>query len=367
MIKFLDINILNERFKMAFAKAVEEVVSNGYFILGKNVEEFERQFAKYSGAKHCIGVGNGLDALILILEGYKAIGRIKEGDSILVPANTYIATILAISKTGLVPILVEPDESSYNLSVENARREINKNTRAIMAVHLYGQMAQMDELKSLASEHGLLLLEDAAQSHGSMISGKKAGAWGDAAGFSFYPGKNLGALGDAGAITTSDDELASVIRRLRNYGSDQKYVHVLKGVNSRLDELQATFLSIKLPHLDEDNEKRRIIAEQYDLEISNPSIIKPLHPNNRLSHVWHLYVIRCKERDKLKDYLLGHGVETLIHYPIAPHKQLAYSELNHLKLPITENIHSQVISLPIYPGLEKADIKRIIELLNSFQ
>ncbi|MDB4655576.1 DegT/DnrJ/EryC1/StrS family aminotransferase, partial [Flavobacteriales bacterium] len=323
-------------------------------------------FAEYCETDFCCGVGNGLDALILILEGYKSIGKLKEGDGIIVPANTFIATVLAISKAGLTPILVEPDATTFNLSIKNVREAITPNTKAIMTVHLYGQITPMKEMKALADEHHLLLLEDAAQAHGAMIDGKKAGAWGDAAAFSFYPGKNLGALGDAGAVTTSDSELNAVLRSYRNYGSEQKYVHIQKGVNSRLDELQAAFLSVKLKKLDADNELRRKIAEQYEEGITNPLIFTPAHPENRLSHVWHLYVIRCEHRDRLQKYLRDNSIETLIHYPTPPHKQQAYRELNHLSLPITEQIHAEVLSLPIYPTLSSSDLNRIVELLNDF-
>ena len=367
MIKFLDLQSLNLRFSNQFKEATEDVLASGYYVLGKEVAVFENSFAVFCGAEFCCGVGNGLDALILILEGYKTIGKLAKGDEIIVPANTYIATILAISKAGLTPVLVEPDPTTFNLSIKNVREAITRNTKVIMVVHLYGQITPMKEMKALAEEHNLLLFEDAAQSHGAIIDGKKAGAWGHAAAFSFYPGKNLGALGDGGAVTTNDSELDKILRSYRNYGSEQKYVHSIKGVNSRLDELQAAFLSIKLKNLDADNELRRKIAEHYEGGISNPLILKPAHPQNRLSHVWHLYVIRCKQRDKLKTYLHEKGVETLIHYPTPPHKQAAYKELNHLIFPLTEEIHDEVLSLPIYPGLKDSEQLRIISVLNDFE
>jgi dTDP-4-amino-4,6-dideoxygalactose transaminase len=367
MIKFLDLKNLNLRFSEEFKTVTDAFISSGHYILGNEVSSFEASYADFCGINHCLGIASGLDALILILEGYKNLGKLKTGDGIIVPANTYIATILAISKAGLTPILVEPDSATFNLSVKNVRETITSNTKAIMTVHLYGQITPMKEMKALADEHNLLLFEDAAQSHGAMIDGKKAGAWGDAAAFSFYPGKNLGALGDAGAITTSDSELNATIRSYRNYGSDQKYVHSQKGVNSRLDELQAAFLSVKLKKLDEDNELRRNVAEQYEEGITNPLIFTPAHPKNRLSHVWHLYVIRCKDRDRLQKYLRDNSVETLIHYPIPPHKQAAYKELNHFNFPLTEDMHEEALSLPIYPTLQLKHIQQIVKVLNVFR
>lgn len=366
MIKFLDLKNLNLRFSNEFKNVTDSFISSGHYILGDQVSTFENSFADFCSVEHCVGVASGFDALLLILEGYKKLGKLKTGDGIIVPANTYIATILAISKAGLIPVLVEPDEDTFNLSTKKVKEAISQNTKAIMAVHLYGQLAPMKELKALAEEYELLLLEDAAQTHGTILEDKKAGAWGNASAFSFYPSKNLGALGDAGGITTSDNELDDTLRCYRNYGSEKKHVHTQKGLNSRLDELQAAFLSIKLKYLDSDNAIRRNIAEAFDLGIKNPIITIPKLPENRLSHVWHLYVIRCKQRDKLKSYLQGNGVETLIHYPIPPHKQLAYKELNHLSLPLTEEIHAEVLSLPIYPTLSSSDVNRIVELLNNF-
>ena len=366
MIKFLDLKNLNLRFSNEFKNVTDSFISSGHYILGNQVSTFENSFADFCSVEHCIGVASGFDALFLILEGYKKLGKLKTGDGIIVPANTYIATILAISKAGLIPVLVEPDEDTFNLSPKKVKEAISQNTKAIMAVHLYGQLAPMKELKALAEENGLLLFEDAAQAHGAILEGKKAGAWGNASAFSFYPSKNLGALGDAGGITTSDSELNDTLRCYRNYGSEKKHVHTQKGLNSRLDELQAAFLSIKLKYLDSDNALRRNIAEAFDLGIKNPIITIPKLPENRLSHVWHLYVIRCKQRDKLKSYLQDNGVETLIHYPIPPHKQQAYKELNHLSLPLTEEIHAEVLSLPIYPTLSSSDVNRIVKLLNNF-
>jgi dTDP-4-amino-4,6-dideoxygalactose transaminase len=367
MIKFLDLKNLNLRYSDEFKATFDAFFSRSSYILGEQVSFFEESFSTFCGTNYSIGVGNGLDALVLILEAYKHVGKLREGDEIIVPANTYIATILAISKAGLTPVLVEPEAATFNLSVKNVKEAISPTTKAIMAVHLYGQLAPMKELKALAEEHDLLLFEDAAQAHGALIDGKKAGAWGDAAAFSFYPGKNLGALGDGGAITTADSELDKILRSYRNYGSEQKYVHSIKGVNSRLDELQAAFLSIKLKNLDADNELRRKIAAQYEVGINNPLIQTPAHPQNKLSHVWHLYVIRCKQRDRLKTYLHEKGIETLIHYPTPPHKQEAYKELSHLAFPVTEEIHNEVLSLPIYPGLTDSEQLRIISALNDFE
>jgi dTDP-4-amino-4,6-dideoxygalactose transaminase len=366
MIKFLDLRAINEQFEDSFINITKGFFNDAHYILGKHLYGFETSFASYCGTDYCLGVGNGLDALVLILEGYKALGKLQEGDEIIVPANTFIATILAISKARLIPVLVEPDESTFNISVENTMQAISPRTKAIMAVHLYGRLAPMKELLQISQEHDLLLLEDAAQAHGAILDGKRSGAWGNAAAFSFYPGKNLGAIGDGGAITTSDSDLYSIIQNLRNYGSDKKYVHTEKGVNSRLDEIQAAFLSVKLERLDEDNEKRMSIAEAFDSGINNPWIQNPVFPNQPLSHVWHLYVIRCARRSELQSYLSHNGVETLIHYPIPPHKQHCYPELNSLQLPLTEKIHDEVLSLPIYPTINADEVNLIIELVNAF-
>jgi dTDP-4-amino-4,6-dideoxygalactose transaminase len=366
MIKFLDLQAINQRFHTDFASEFERVFDTESLILGESVIDFEAEFGNYCQASHCVGVASGLDALVIILEGYKSLGILKEGDEIIVPANTFIASVLAISKAGLKPILIEPEPSTFNIATIQIGEAITEKTKAVMAVHLYGLLAPMDELKQFTHEHKLLLIEDAAQAHGSVLNEKKAGNWGDAAAFSFYPGKNLGALGDGGAITTNNEELAEVMRKYQNYGAKRKYVHELKGINSRLDSLQAAFLSVKLKSLDADNDRRREIANIYEKGISNPHIEKPKHPVQPDSHVWHLYVIRCKQRDKLKSYLLANGVETLIHYPIPPHKQEAYRELNHLSLPLTEQIHAEVLSLPIYPTLSSSDVNRIVVLLNDF-
>lgn len=372
MIKFLDLEQINAQYRSSLIEACTRVIDSGWYIGGSELSQFEQEFSNWCGAQHCIGVANGLDALILTLRAWKELGKLKEGDEVIVPANTYIASILAVSANGLVPVLVEPDVESYNLSPSLTRNAITEKTRAILPVHLYGQLANMPEIMNLANEHDLLVLEDAAQAHGAEIAGKKAGSWGHAAGFSFYPGKNLGALGDAGAITTNDSELANVLRALRNYGSHEKYKNLFKGVNSRLDEIQAAMLRIKLQHLDVETARRREIAVAYTRGINNPELILPLSPfdlnEERLQqHVFHLYVVRCQNRDEFQKYLNDHDVQTLVHYPIPPHKQQCYSELSDLKFNLTEDIHQQVISLPIGSHLRNADVQYIIDVCNKFE
>ncbi|KYG64728.1 aminotransferase [Bdellovibrio bacteriovorus] len=365
MIPFLNLKEINLAHKEELTQAFERVLNSGYFIMGPELEAFEREFAEYCGTKHCIGVANGLDALVLILEAYKHLGRLKNGDEVLVPANTYIASILAISLAGLKPVLVEPNIKTFNIDPSEVKKHLNKNVRAIMAVHLYGQLADMTSLQEIAQEHGLLIFEDSAQSHGAILNGRRCGNLSDASGFSFYPGKNLGALGDAGAVTTNHDELASVIKTLRNYGSQEKYVNRYKGVNSRLDELQAALLRPKLRHLDTETEARRRIAEKYLKEIKNPRIHLPECPD-REAHAWHLFVVLADDRAGLQSFLKERGVGTLIHYPIPPHKQEAYKEFAHLNLPITEKIHREVLSIPIYPTMAEKDVSQVIDALNSF-
>lgn len=366
MVRFLDTKKINKRLISAFRDDVDAILDSGRYVLGERLALFETQFAAYCGASSAVGVGSGLDALSVILESYKAIGRLKAGDKVIVPANTYIATVLAITKAGLIPVLAEPDLETFNLGLSSMEEAYSSDVKAIMPVHLYGQLAPMEEISGFAKDKELLVVEDAAQAHGARHKGVSAGAWGDAAGFSFYPGKNLGALGDAGAITTSDEELANAASVYRNYGSAEKYRNDYQGVNSRMDELQAAFLSKKLTVLDRQNEERRKIAEVYDSEIDNSSIVKPTLPVNRDSHVWHLYVVRCKRRDELKEFLLSKDVETLIHYPIPPHKQKAYPELRNLNLPVTEMLHNEVLSLPMYPGLNEDEIGQVIEAVNAF-
>lgn len=365
MIKFLDIQEINNRFANELVESFRRVLSSGWYILGNEVTAFESEFADYCGAKHCIGVANGLDALILILRAYKELGKLNEGDEVIVPANTYIATILAITENRLVPVLVEPDINTYNIDPSKIEEKITSKTKAIMPVHLYGQLADMDSICSIAKKHNLLVIEDSAQAHGASMNGKKAGSLGDASGFSFYPGKNLGALGDAGAVTTTDEELANTIIALRNYGSHKKYENLYRGINSRLDEIQAAMLRVKLKYLDEDNLRRRHIADYYLKSIKNSKIILPEHSISE-SHVWHVFVIRTEKRDELQQYLAENKIQTIVHYPIPSHHQRAYEPWNSMSLPITEQIHCEVLSLPISPVLPGIDAETVVELVNRF-
>jgi Predicted pyridoxal phosphate-dependent enzyme apparently involved in regulation of cell wall biogenesis len=363
MIPFLDLKKINLQYKKEIEAAMARVLESGWYILGKEVEKFEEEFAAYCGTKYAIGVANGLDALTLILKAYD----IGEGDEVIVPANTYIATILAISANGATPVLVEPDINSYNLDPSKIEEKITSKTKAIMVVHLYGQVANMDPINEIAKKYNLKVIEDAAQAHGAVYGDKRAGSLGDAAGFSFYPSKNLGALGDGGAITTNDDELAEKLRALRNYGSHEKYKNLFKGVNSRLDEIQAAILRVKLKYLDKDNEKRRQIAEYYLNHIKNEKVILPIiESGNRLSHVWHLFVVRVENRERFQKYLKENGIQTIIHYPIPPHKQKAYQEWNHCSFSISEQIHKTVISLPISPVLALEHVKKIVKVVNKY-
>ena len=365
MISFLDLKSINAQYRSELIDAATRVIDSGWYIQGNEVKAFEEEFANYCGTKHCIGVANGLDALILTLRAWKELGKLKEGDEVIVPANTYIASILAITENRLKPVLVEPDEATFNICPKNIAKAITLNTKAILAVHLYGQMAPMPEIMALAEKHNLLVLEDAAQAHGASINGQKAGNWGHAAGFSFYPGKNLGALGDAGAVTTNDQELAQTIRALGNYGSHKKYENLYQGVNSRLDEMQAAMLRVKLRHLDTEIKHRRSVAAAYMEGLADSGLALPLAtgvlPISLESHVWHLFVIRTKNREKLQRQLAEQDVQTLIHYPIAPHQQQAFSNLSHLQFPITEAIHDEVLSLPIGPILTLEEIENVID------
>lgn len=366
MIKFLDLQKINLRYEADFQQKLSDVLQSGWFILGDEVKKFESSFAAYCGTEFCIGVGNGLDALILIFKAHINLGNLNPGDEVIVPANTYIASIIAILEAGLVPVLVEPSNDSFNLDPQKVKLEITDRTKAILAVHLYGQLCDMDALSQIAKRYDLLLFEDAAQAHGARnTAGKLAGDLSDAAGFSFYPGKNLGALGDGGAITTNNAEVASMIRSLRNYGSAAKYQNDRIGINSRLDELQAAFLNVKLKDLDADNQHRRAIAAYYRENISNCKISLPRVPSGE-SHVFHQYIIRTQQRDELQKYLAGKGVETMIHYPIPPHKQAALSEFNTLEFPITEAIHHEVLSLPISPVLTLDQAARVVDALNNY-
>lgn len=379
MIKYLDIQKINANYQNQLQEKMKLVLEKGWFILGDEVKLFETNFANYCGTKHCIGVANGLDALILIFKGYIELGKLEKGDEVIVPSNTYIATVLAVLQADLIPVLVEPNIETYNINPDLIEQKITSKTKAILPVHLYGQLAAMDKIYAIAKKHNLLVIEDAAQAHGSkledgswmMDDGRKrseagkAGNLSDAAGFSFYPGKNLGALGDAGAITTNDDELAKVLYSLRNYGSNKKYYNEFIGINSRLDELQAAFLNVKLPFLDAENDKRRQIAKRYLSEIKNVKILLP-KVNSFDSHVFHLFVIRTKNRQELQDYLLENQIETVIHYPIAPHKQNAFQKWNTLSFPISEKIHDEVLSLPISPVLTDKEVGFVIEILNRY-
>lgn len=377
MIPFLDLKKVNAQYGSKLTEAITAVIDSGWYIQGKQVGAFEEEFADYCGVKHCIGVANGLDALILILRAWKELGKLEDGDEVIVPANTYIASILAISENRLVPVLVEPNPDTYNLCPKNTEAAITSKTKVILPVHLYGQLADMPAIMDIAKHHNLLVIEDAAQAHGASIMGKKAGNWGDASGFSFYPGKNLGALGDAGAITTNDDDLSKTIRALANYGSRQKYENLFQGVNSRLDEMQAAILRVKLSYIDNEIKERRAVAKAYAEGINNKILALPTQylgldtQNYEVicsgeNHVWHLFVIRTQRRDALQKHLIQQGVQTLIHYPIPPHHQQAYKEWANDRYPLTERIHNEVLSLPISPVMSDGDIQTVIEAVNGF-
>jgi len=365
MISFLDLKKVNERYSQELKDACARVIESGWYIDGQELSCFEQEFAAYCGTKHCIGVANGLDALTLTLRAWKEMGKLAEGDEIIVPANTYIASILAITENRLKPVLVEPDDESFNLSVAGLKSAISNKTKAILAVHLYGQLADMPSIMDIACRYNLLVLEDSAQAHGASIGGRKAGNWGDASGFSFYPGKNLGALGDGGAVTTNDTELADLLCALRNYGSHKKYNNIYQGVNSRLDEIQAAMLRVKLRYLNEETNYRRKIARIYIDTINNPLIRMPDFGREE-EHVWHLFVLRCEHRDALQQYLARNEVQTLIHYPIPPHKQKAYSAYNEQSYPVTEDIHNKVLSLPIGPATTIEEVKYVADVCSDF-
>jgi dTDP-4-amino-4,6-dideoxygalactose transaminase len=370
IIPFLDLKTINTQYRQGLIDAATRVIDSGWYIQGTELKAFESEFAAYCSTQHCIGVANGLDALTLTLRAWKELGKLKEGDEVIVPANTYIASILAITENRLKPVLVEPDEHTYNLCPTKTAAAITANTKVILAVHLYGQLASMPELMALADEHDLLVLEDSAQAHGAAINGKKAGSWGHASGFSFYPGKNLGALGDAGAVTTNDDELATTIRALGNYGSHKKYENLYHGVNSRLDEMQAAMLRVKLQHLDTETQRRKEIALAYAKGITHPALSQPIPanstPTSLENHVFHLYVIRTAEREALQTHLANTGVQTLIHYPIPPHQQQAYAQWSEQSYPLTEAMHQQVLSLPISPVMTDEQVQAVIAAINSF-
>jgi dTDP-4-amino-4,6-dideoxygalactose transaminase len=366
MIKFLDLKKINDQYEPEISNAINRVVQSGWYLLGEELNAFEHEFTAYCGTKHCIGVANGLDALILIFRAYKEMGIMQDGDEVLVPANTYIASILSVTANNLNPVLIEPDINTYNIDPSKIEAKINKNTRAILVVHLYGQAGPMNEINAIAKKYNLKVIEDSAQAHGAIYNGKRTGNLGDASGFSFYPGKNLGCLGDGGAVTTNDDQLADIVKTLRNYGSKVKYVNEFKGINSRLDEIHAAVLRVKLKGLDIDNEKRRKVSVLYRKEIKNEHLILP-QITDEMSHVWHLFVIRSKEREKLQQYLTNEGIQTLIHYPVAAHKQAAFKEWNQHSLPITEEIHDHVLSIPISPVLNDNEVYRVITLINHYK
>ena len=367
MIRFLDLQKINKQYSDEIKKVTNEVIDSGWYLLGEKVHLFEKKLAKYVGVEHAVGCANGLDALRLIFRAYIEMGVMQEGDEVIVPANTYIASLLAISDNKLIPVLVEPDLASYNLDVNNIEDAITNKTKAIMVVHLYGQVCFCEKLKSIASKNNLKIIEDNAQAIGANYKGLKTGNLGDAAGFSFYPGKNLGALGDSGAVTTNDSELSRTIRAIANYGSEIKYQNKFRGLNSRMDEIQAGILSVKLKYIDDDNLKRKAVAKYYLSHICNPKIILPQVVNGDLdSHVWHLFVVRTKRRDELQKYLENNGIQTIIHYPIPPHKQECYKEMNDMCFELTEQIHEEVLSIPISSVLSKEDVREIVRLINSF-
>jgi dTDP-4-amino-4,6-dideoxygalactose transaminase len=365
MIPFLDLKKLNAQHKQAILSACEQVIDSGWYIHGQHCKAFEAAFADYCGTMHCVGVANGLDALILILRAYKEMGVMADGDEVIVPANTYIASILAISQNNLVPVLVEPDAHTFLLDPSLIEASITPKTKAIMPVHLYGQTCDMTAINAIAKQYGLKVIEDSAQSHGAYYDGKRSGNLGDASGFSFYPGKNLGALGDGGAVTTNDEALATMIRALGNYGSHKKYENLYQGINSRLDELQAAILLTKLPHLDEESAKRQAIADYYLSHIKNEAITLPT-VTHAAHHVWHLFVIKTANREHLQAYLLTRGIQTMIHYPIPPHKQAAYTQWRDYSYPISEILHAEVLSLPISGVQSLADTKIIVDALNGY-
>jgi dTDP-4-amino-4,6-dideoxygalactose transaminase len=372
MISFLDLKAINQQYAKELKEAAAEVIDSGWYLLGKRVAAFEEALASYNGSKHAIGVGNGLDGLRLILRAWIELGHLKKGDEVIVPANTYIASVLAITDNDLTPVFCEPDINTYNIDISRIEQLITPKTKVIMVVHLYGKVCWSEALEQLAQKHGLKIIEDNAQAIGAEWNGRKTGSLGDAASFSFYPGKNLGALGDSGAVTTNDEETAEVVRALGNYGSRKKYHNDYQGFNSRMDEIQAAFLKIKLKYIDQENQARREVAAAYFRHINHPHItLPPVSDTSAVatdkSHVWHLFPILHPHRDKLQAYLQERGVQTLIHYPIPPNKQKAYSLYNELNYPISNKIHREELSLPISSVIEKNYVSKIIELINSYE
>lgn len=366
MIKFLDLQKINLLHQEEIEAKLSQVFRSGWYLMGQELSTFQENLSQYIGAQYAIGVANGLDALRLILRAYIELGIMSPGDEIIVPSNTYIASILAVSDNGLVPVLVEPNINNYNIDISKIKEKISSKTKGILIVHLYGRIVFSEKLQQLAQAHNLKIIEDNAQTIGAEWNGKKSGNLADAAGFSFYPGKNLGALGDAGAVTTNDEKLAATIKALANYGSNQKYVNIYQGLNSRLDEIQAAVLDVKLKYIDSENETRRQVAKRYISEIKNPAITLPEYPENEKEHVWHVFVIRTAQRDALQKYLTENEIQTLIHYPIPPHKQQAYKEWNEQSFPISEKIHEEILSLPISPVMTEEEIEKVIEILNKF-
>ncbi len=366
MVSFLNLREINKEFESGFKKSLELILKNGWYIHGKELEEFENEFANFCQVKNCIGVANGLDAISLIFKSMIELKILDIGDEVLVPSNTFIASILAISCNNLTPVFVEPSFETYNIDPNEIESKIGPKTKAILVVHLYGQLAPMDEILSIAKKFNLKVIEDCAQAHGAESrDGKIAGSFGFASAFSFYPGKNLGALGDGGAVVTNDDSFANIIRAMSNYGSFEKYIHDYKGVNSRLDEIQASFLRLKLQKLNLHNKRRQEIAVRYLNGINNSKIILPFYSYPK-SHVWHLFVIRTDDRNSLKKYLESCDIQTAIHYPIPPHKQFCYKEFIDLKLPISEKIHEQVLSLPLNTIITNEEIDIVIEAINNY-
>ena len=365
MIKFLDLQKVTAKYADEIHEAVNRVVDSGWYLQGEETKKFEADYAEYIGTKYAIGCGNGLDALIWIFRAYVEMGVMKPGDEVIVPANTFIASIHAITENGLKPVLVEPSLVTYQIDDSRIEEAITPKTKAILIVHLYGQCAYTEKIGELCKKYGLKLVEDNAQAHGCKFKGQHTGSLGDAAGHSFYPGKNLGAFGDAGAVTTNDEELAKVVRAVANYGSQRKYVFKYKGRNSRLDEIQAAVLDVKLKHLDEDVAIRKQVAQYYIDHIKNPRIITPV-VKDWDAHVFHIFTIRCEQRDALQQYLTENGIQTVIHYPIPPHKQECYKEWNNLSFPITEKIHQEELSLPMSPVMTEEEIKQVVEILNKW-
>ena len=361
MIKFLDLHKINERFRKEIDERLKNILDCGWYLQGKENDSFAQNFANYCGTKYALGVANGLDAINLIIKAY----GFSNGDEIIVPANTFIATILAVSQNNCTPVFVEPNINTYCIDPDLIEEKITEKTKAIIVVHLYGQAVQMEKIWALAEKYNLKIIEDSAQAHGAFYQGKRVGNLGDASAFSFYPGKNLGAMGDAGGITTNDPEIYEKVKAIANYGSDYKYHHIYKGVNSRLDEFQAAVLDVKLKYLDADNARRREISKFYRENIVNPKIILPqVYAEN--AHVWHVFVVRTDNRDALQKHLESNGIQTNIHYPTAPHHQGAYTEFKNMSLPVTEKIHREVISLPISPVMTDDEVKKVVEIVNSF-